>query len=194
MTYQSTPEFYQPLAETLARAGVAHSPAELHGVICGLLSTGFTEDDPGLLGVLAAHVDLDGHWSEEARQLLLGLRDQVRQAYEGEGLDLVLLLPEHEELEIRVATLGHWCEGFLAGFGTGSAGVRDADLPTGLQEALSDLVAVSHVELPADDGAEEEDMFEQVSEHCRVAAMMIFTELALRARQSSKQEKPVTRH
>lgn len=194
MTYQSTPEFYQPLAESLARAGVAHSPAELHGVICGLLSTGVTDDDPGLLGVLAAHVDLDGQWSGEASQLLLGLRDQVRHAYEGEGLDLVLLLPEHEELEIRVATLGHWCEGFLAGFGTGSAGVSDADLPAGLQEALSDLVAVSHVELPEDDSPEEEDMFEQVSEHCRVAAMMIFTELALRARKGMKQDKPVTRH
>ena len=109
----------------------------------------------------------------------------------------MLLPPEQEELGLRVAALGQWCEGFLVGFGTASAGLRDADLSPGLQEALSDLSAISQVSTPDDDGDEEEGMFEQVAEHARMAAIMVFTELALRQRRHTSQapsQDPPTRH
>lgn len=192
----TTAEYFEPLADALATAGVRHSPSELHGVICGLLSTGLGSQDAELLGVLAAHTEMTGQWPAAASEALLAVRDLAREAYTGEDMELALLLPEDdEELGNRVAALAQWCEGFLVGFGTGSAGTRDADLAPGLQEALSDIAAISQVGLPEDSSDEEEAMFEQVAEHCRMAAMMVFTELALTHRASSApQGKPPVQH
>ncbi|MDF1628262.1 MAG: YecA family protein [Alcanivoracaceae bacterium] len=188
-------DLFQPLAEALSHAGVRHSPSELHGVICGLLSTGIETEAPELLGVLASHVDLTDSWPARAADLLVGLRDQAVSAFDGDGLDLALLLPDDdEELALRVAALGQWCEGFLTGFGTGSAGVKDAQLAPSLQEAIADLAAVSQVDVPDGDGEEEEALLSQVTEHCRMAALMVFTEWQLKARVPAKSEGPVTKH
>lgn len=188
-------DLFQPLAEALARAGVRHSPSELHGMICGLLSTGIETEAPELLGVLAGHVELADGWPQQAADLLVTLRDQAVTAFDGDGLDLALLLPDDdEELALRVAALAQWCEGFLTGFGTGSAGVKDGQLAPALQEAIADLAAVSQVDAPDGDNEEEEALLSQVTEHCRMAALMVFTEWQLKARQPEKKSAPVTRH
>ena len=183
---QRTADYFEPLADALASAGVRHSPTELHGVICGLLSTGAGGQDAELLGMLAAHSELVGQWPAEAAQGFVALRDLAASGYAGETLELALLLPDdEEELGVRVAALAQWCEGFLVGFGTGSAGVRDSDLAPGLQEALSDLAAVSQADLPEENSPEEEAMFEQIAEHCRMAALMIFTEIVMVSRKAA---------
>ena len=86
---------------------------------------------------------------------------------------------------------------FIA-FGTGAAGVNDSQLSPGIQEALSDLSAISQVSTPEDDGEEEERMLEQVTEHCRMAAMMIYTDLvmkpAARDTDTKTDTNPPTRH
>nr|MCS5564378.1 UPF0149 family protein [Oleiphilaceae bacterium] len=171
---------FEVLAQGLAAAGVAHSPSELQGVLAGLLATGHGGQDQEVLGVLAAHADIDGGFDGALSAALLTLRDQLHDGFQGTGLDLALLLPgDEEELGLRVAAVAQWCEGFLVGFGTGSANTHDKDLSPGIQEALSDLAAISQVATPENDGDEEEDMFEQVAEHCRMAALMIYTELVM---------------
>ena len=188
-------DLFNPLAEALRRAGVRHGPSELHGVLCGLLSAGIETGAPELLGVLARHVDLEGAWPATIADLLVTLRDQAVTAFDGDGLDLCLLLPDDDEdVASRVAALAQWCEGFLAGFGTGTAGVRDNQLPPALQEAIADLAAVSQVALPEEDGEEEEALLSQVAEHCRMAALMVFTEWQLKTRQPASPASPVTRH
>lgn len=172
------------LIQALDRAGIRHSPSELHGLVCGLLSGSDDLSAPALLDALAAHCGSPQGMPPAAASLLIELRDQALMHLDGDGLDLVLLLPDDdEELGLRTAALAQWCEGFLAGFGVGSAGVGDQDLPAALQESLTDLAAVTQVETPAAQGEEEEALFAQVLEHCRMAAMMVFTEWQLRRRQ-----------
>lgn len=183
---QGTADYFEPLMDALGQAGVRHSPAELHGVVCGLLSTGSGRHDAEVLGVLGAHAELGGQWPAEVSASLLALRDLAAEGFAGESMELVLLLPDDgEELGQRVAALAQWCEGFLVGFGTGSAGLKDSELPAGLQEALSDLAAISQVGLPEENSDDEEEMFAQISEHTRMAALMVFTEMVM-ARDQSK--------
>ena len=187
---------FEGLSQQLAAAGVAHSPSELQGVMAGLMATGHGGHDAELLGVLASHADMENPFDNTLAASLMQVRDAVKSGYEGEGLELRLLLPsDEEELGLRVAALAQWSEGFLVGFGTGSANTHDKDLSPAIQEALSDLAAISQVETPDDDGDEEEDMFEQVADHCRMAALMIYTDLVMRP-QASKDDKktPPTRH
>lgn len=194
--HMSNDDHYELLVQSLGAAGVAHSPSELQGVIAGLLATGHGGSDAEVLGALAAHADLQQGFDQTLSQHLLALRDQAQKGYEGTGLDLALMLPdEDEDLGLRVAAVGQWCEGFLVGFGTGSANTHDKDLPTGIQEALSDLAAISQVDAPDGQGDEEEDMFEQVADHCRMAALMIYTELVMRGQKAKTEEDtPPIRH
>lgn len=192
---------FEVLAQSLAAAGIAHSPSELQGLTAGLLATGHGGHDEELLGVLASHVDFEqGQLFDPALAgMLVAARDQLVSGFAGTGLALHLLLPgDEEDLGLRVAAIAQWCEGFLVGFGTGSANTHDKDLSQGIQEALSDLAAISQVETPDQDGDEEEDMFEQVAEHCRMSALMIYTELVMRpkakADDTATPSAPPTKH
>ncbi|HCE41371.1 UPF0149 family protein [Alloalcanivorax profundimaris] len=190
---------FDHLVRAASGAGVAVSPSELHGVICGLLATGQGHDDATLLGTLAAHAEQPQGLAPDLAGDLVLCRDAASEGFAGTGLELDLLLPDDEDdLGLRVAALGQWAEGFLVGFGTGAAGVNDSQLSPGIQEALSDLSAISQVSTPEDDGEEEERMLEQVTEHCRMAAMMIYTDLvmkpAARDTDTKTDTNPPTRH
>ncbi len=190
---------FDELARAAAQAGIPNSPSELHGVVCGLLATGHGHEDSALLGTLAAHAEQPEGLPPELSRALIDWRDQTMEGFSGTGLELPLLLPaDEDDLDLRVAALGQWSEGFLVGFGTGSANTHDKDLSPGVQEALSDLAAISQVATPDDDGDAEEDMFEQVAEHCRMSALMIYTELVMRHQgkpESAPADKtPPTRH
>lgn len=186
---------FEVLAQSLAAAGIAHSPSELQGLTAGLLATGHGGRDEELLGVLASHVDFEqGQLFDPALAgMLIAARDELVSGFGGTGLALHLLLPaDEEDLGLRVAAIAQWCEGFLVGFGTGSANTHDKDLSQGIQEALSDLAAISQVETPDQEGDEEEDMYEQVAEHCRMAALMIYTELVMRPKAKAEEDAPAT--
>ena len=194
---------FDHLVRAASGAGVAVSPSELHGVICGLLATGQGHDDATLLGTLAAHAEQPQGLAPDLAGDLVLCRDAASEGFAGTGLELDLLLPDDEDdLGLRVAALGQWAEGFLVGFGTGAAGVADTELSPGVQEALSDLSAVSQVTTPEETGEEEERMFEQVAEHCRMSALMIYTDLVMKQQAAKKPgpgdaaepETPPTRH
>ncbi|WP_111657659.1 UPF0149 family protein [Isoalcanivorax indicus] len=192
---KGTADYFEPLVDALGQSGVRHSPAELHGVICGLLSTGSGGHDAELLGVLGAHAELGGQWPATVSSTLLTLRDLAAEGLAGDDMELVLLLPDDaEELGQRVAALAQWCEGFLVGFGTGSAGLRDSELPAGLQEALSDLAAISQVGLPEENSDDEESMFAQIAEHTRMAALMVFTEMVMARERKARGDTPPVTH
>ncbi|MFP1681605.1 UPF0149 family protein [Alloalcanivorax sp. C16-1] len=187
---------FERLAQAASAAGLATSPSELHGVICGLLATGHGQEDATLLGILSAHAEQPQGLGADLGGDLMEWRDAAREGFAGTGLELVLLLPgDEEELGLRVAALGQWAEGFLVGFGTGAAGINDSQLSPGVQEALSDLSAISQVSTPEDDDEEQEQLLEQVTEHCRVSALMIYTDLVMKpaAKPDQAPSKP-TRH
>lgn len=184
---------YHPLAAVLSADAPRLHPSELQGVICGVLAAGLEAEPAELLGVLAAHAELGSGWSDSAAHLIGEVRDDAHAAFHGETLDLTLALPPDDtSLAERVAALGVWCEGFMVGFGTGTAGMKDTELPPAVQEAIADLSAVSQVEAPEDPDAEAERMLEDVTEHCRVAALTVFTELALMRRRQKGDNVPQT--
>lgn len=192
-------DLFEPLATLLLTEAPRMNPAELQGVICGLLSSDTNATAPHVLGILASHAALRDGWSAAAQSMLVTLSEEAGHAFQGDSLDLTILLPgDDQPLSERVASLAVWCEGFMVGFGTGTAGLKDADLPPSLQEAIADLAAISQVETPEEDDEEAENLFEQVLEHCRVSALLVFTELALMRRRKagggSKDDNEPVRH
>lgn len=170
----SSPLSYSRLADSLRQASLPYDPAELQGLLCGLLALSPSTSEASTLARLANHVG-EERWPPALVAEWKQVRAQLLEAYQGEEMALELLLPD-ASLTARAEALCHWCEGFLAGFAE-LAG--KSKLPANVNEALADLVAISQMEALAQEGEEERKLLMQVEEHCRLLALTIFTDMAL---------------
>ncbi|MGJ8686728.1 MAG: UPF0149 family protein [Spongiibacteraceae bacterium] len=171
---------HDELADLFLAIGALQPPAELHGYAAGFISVGGRLQRDAWLTHCAEFLDSDTPNPDQA-DLLYGVYQQALESLELGDVALDLLLPDDEfDLDQRIASLGHWCQGYLTGFAMAgkrqqeSAGEREYSAD--LTEALGDLAAIAQVS--ADEASEEdiEQDFFAVSEYVRVAAMTIFLE------------------
>lgn len=155
--------------------------SELQGLLAGLLaaSTRLRFDD--YVGHLAEYAELPLSRWKPMLPALESLHQQLNTAWEGLGLDFELLLPADDELiEERAEALGAWCGAFLAGLGLSGRFVQSSALSEDARHALEDLSEIARIEV---DGPEEglENAFADVSEHVRLAALLLATEFRLQS-------------
>ena len=170
---------YTVLADVLRLAGAASVPAEVHGVLCGLLcasgrqaaSAWLAEQRDSLEG---ADDDIDA-----AAASMTSLEAATWAALNGPALEFELLLPDDDEsLGERTFALGQWCLGFVGGLALG--GWTDADAaegPSSVIEIVKDLTAISHAGYDDADEAEteaSEAAYMELVEYVRVGAQLIF--------------------
>lgn len=170
---------YQELSDRIGAAGAEVSPAEAQGMLCGLICGGegdelearwldavFGPGEPG--DVLAA----------EARRAWIGAAASMREAIEGPGMGLTLLLPgDDRPLAERAGALRDWSDGFLHGLGL--LGAPERTLPSQTREVLRDFSEITRMDLDALDGSEEdESALEELTEFVWVAAMLVYEEVA----------------
>ncbi|WP_299947515.1 UPF0149 family protein [uncultured Microbulbifer sp.] len=162
------------LANAILAAGSRADPSELHGFICGVLATGAIPDNDRWQRELAEMLDLAAV-SEGLNRELLQLAAESRKQLGDTAFSFRLVLCEDGDIVERTLALGHWCAGFLHGYGVGGAGVKIR--PTS-EEALKDIGAISQVDADhAEEGEEAEQQLLELQEYVRVAVLNIFTEL-----------------
>jgi uncharacterized protein YgfB (UPF0149 family) len=171
---------FDEVANHLLEQGLETSPSELHGALCGLLAGGADSSaEAGLAGLAGAiGVELHGELAVLAIELYgttnAGLRDEL--------FDFHPLLPDDDvEIRQRVAALGSWCRGFLAGFSQACSAVPGGDTA----EILRDIAAIAEAEV--DPGAEAEDSegnFTELVEYLRFASLNVFMDTLSERRKS----------
>ena len=170
------PSSYRECADALSRVGAGLSPAEWHGVVCGLacarrgLSVRAALEEALGEASLAASLDSPhALLADEAQALLTALRSP--------GFEFDPLLPGDEAtLGERSGALAQWCGGYLSGLGLGGL-TAHASLSDEAREVLSDLGEFSRLRPEdADSAAAEADYFELV-EYLRVGVMLVHEEL-----------------
>lgn len=184
----SSPSF-EDLDQTLARAEVEFGAAEVHGLLCGLISAQ-GRVDPGQLqrevlgpqagGVTAALPELE--------EQLTRLRGLVLSQLAGGDLAFAPLLPEADEaLGRRTSELGAWCRGYL--YGLGLAGLPEpARLSTEARELLADLAEIGRGEFETHEGDEaDESAYAEILEYVRMGAILLHDELQPEPPPSSRQ-------
>jgi len=173
---------YDSLASALQRISVDASPAELHGQLCGLLSSRpnlqfnqwIEESVPELVDAKARGDALAGEGEVLLQQLYAdteaGIQDQEL------GFQL-LLLDDAESLPQRLEELSEWCSGFLLGLAMG--GIKEyKGLPGDIPDLMQDLVEISragHYELQ--DEEEDENAYMELVEYVRMGVMLVRMEL-----------------
>lgn len=163
---------YFALASLLGNCPNAITPAELQGVLLGrsCAGAGFAPE-----AWLAEACELLGAPAEGAlQQALLGLQRMVQEELISTQLALTLLLPEDEApLSVRAQALGHWCQGFLDGFGQT---IGDQALSLEAVDGLQDLTSIAQIGDQLEDSEDSETDYMEVTEYVRVVPLLLFTE------------------
>lgn len=163
-----------PEHDHLAGAVATYHPAELHGLLCGLLCVDPELNDERWLTVLDAD-------AAEVRDphILARLRRATAAQLGSDDFDFALLLPDDDmNLSVRAAALGFWCQGLLAGLGLGGLPETSA-LSADSREFLDDVSQIARVGLDGDcPDDEDEQAYTEIVEYLRVGLLLTAQELA----------------
>lgn len=171
-------QHYTQAAELLDAQDVMASPAELHGVLTGMLCGGaslepdvWMKEFNELVNDGTALPTMTSGWLEQVfNETLNGLTQQS---------GLQLLVPEdEEELEERLLALCDWAQAFLAGFAVIQQDLSRASEE--LQEMLGDISSITQLEQDMEEDAESEASYIVIYEHLKLGAMMAFEEFGQR--------------
>ena len=170
---------HQPLFERLAPLLEPFHPAELHGLLCGLLCTeGDLAPDRWLQLAREALAD-DADLSASVQSLLVKLLDYGMAQLNDPDCSVMPLLPDDDApLPQRVDALSEWCQGLLYGLGIGHLEQRGG-LSEDSREFLRDVADIAHVGFDAATDEADETAYVEVVEYLRIGLLIIRQDLRL---------------
>ncbi|QIA62457.1 UPF0149 family protein [Vibrio astriarenae] len=186
MTTSSLPSYFDA-AQSLQQSALAVSPAEMHGLLVGMISGGINVDDQTWQGVLYDYTNEGMGWPQTAIAIAQNCFDLSKQELMGSGMEMTLFLPEDEQATLMemADSLAEWVNHFISGLGLVSANIKK--LPNDAKEALGDLEEIAKLGIDEEDDMEEQALLlEQVIEHVKACVLTIHAELG----QKPKDEEP----
>ena len=157
-----------------------NDPAELHGLLCGMLCADSTISNELCLERIEAELDA-GPLSGPAQDLVKELFYLSAAQLDDADLGFALLLPaDQDTLNQRLDALRQWCQGFLTGLVL--AGLhKERLLSPEVKEFLADLVEICRLGSVAGDSSEEEEAaYVEIAEYVRMGVLLVNEELNTR--------------
>ncbi|TZF87139.1 UPF0149 family protein [Cognatilysobacter lacus] len=156
------------------RFGLASTPYELHGALCGWLCGGGRDAAAWLAHVLAD----DTLPMPPSGSPLDRLREATAAQLSDRSFEFELLLPDADEpLAERSGALFDWCRGFVGAFGLASG--ANAPLSEESREALADIAKLAAAQPQEDGDEEDEQALVEIEEFVRVAALLMHGDCVL---------------
>lgn len=168
----------QPIFERLSRLFDPLDPAELHGLLCGLLCAESALSHEQWLAYARAQLDQDIKLADSARDALLSFYEYGAAQLNDSAGSVTPLLPDDDTpLDQRTQALGAWCQGLLYGLGLGQADKNGA-LSSESQEFLRDATEIARVGFDTDQASEADEIaYAEVVEYLRVGLLLIQQDL-----------------
>ncbi len=171
MSLQNATPNYNALASALSQQGVGMTPAEMHGLISGILCGGNQDNSWKKLVHDLANEGMA--FSQGLAMPLEALHESTANTLEDEGFMFQLMLPDDEDITVfdRADALGGWVNHFLLGLGVTQPKLDKVTGETG--EAIDDLRTIAQLGYDEDEDQDElEQSLEEVIEYVRVAALL----------------------
>ncbi|HGY9591517.1 TPA: YecA family protein [Vibrio harveyi] len=181
---------YQSIAAELKSASLAVTPAELHGLLVGMLSGGLAINDQTWQPILFDYTNEGMGWTSSALALAQSVYQVTVNELTGTSMELSLLLPD-ETGEEGLFALADGVSDFVNHFisGMGLAGIAIDKASDDAKEALADLEEIAKLGIDEDDDLGEQALLlEQVIEHVKACVLTIHAEFG--ARPESNENKP----
>lgn len=174
MTIDPMMPSYATLEKSLEQTVSSLYPAEVHGLMCGY--------------ICAIHDKQDYDWdtlvpgikkNKKCQLLLDQLFETTYHQLSEFSFEFSLLLPsDNAAMSARAESLGLWCQGFIIGIQQ-SAALKQKNVSEEITNALEDLTEIAQVDYNnMSDTDEDETAYFELVEHVRLAALMIYHELA----------------
>lgn len=170
------------LDAALRRCGSNWNASQAHGLVCSRLALRGPEALGSWLSQVLADTDPQDTLQQECVNRLRSLHDDTYRQLAERGSEFTLLLPaDTESPAVRAEAMANWCEGFLHGLVLRAQGdgLKKLLAAEPLSDLIRDLLEISRAE--ADDNADDESneaAFAEVLEYLRVAAQLVYEELA----------------
>ena len=171
MSLQNATPNYNALASVLSQQGVGMTPAEMHGLLSGIICGG--NQDHSWKKLVHDLTNEGLAFSQSLAQPLQALHDGIATTLEDEGYLFQLLLPDDDDITVfdRADALAGWVNHFLLGLGVTQPKLDKVTGETG--EAIDDLRTIGQLGYDEDEDQEElEQSLEEVIEYVRVAALL----------------------
>ncbi|MBP5979460.1 MAG: UPF0149 family protein [Halomonas sp.] len=167
---------FSDVADVFLLHGSMQSPAFLDGRLCALLALRDVSAQAWLEEVCIS-LGVEQPRDEASAERLLGWRKQTLEALSASDLNYAPLLPDELfSLGEQAQGLKEWTLGFIEVVDE----VVDSELrerwSQALRESIDDLEALSRIETDIDDSPENENDLFALTEHARMAAMLLYTE------------------
>ena len=165
---------YNVIQAILSQLDCNISPAEAHGLACGMLAIDMASKDNDWLNELIDDNNLDKVATTELKQVFTQAREQLTDS----NLGLELLLPnDNELLAKRLTALQEWCQGLL--YGTALSGLKDfSSLPDDSREYLQDVAQIARSgNFDLEENEEAEQSFHEIVEYLRVGTLLLSEEV-----------------
>ncbi len=173
---------YEVLDAALRRSGASWDAAQVHGLITARLAVQGDDADRHVVAEVLERVPAAHATAPEPEFLLRAEIDATRRALSERLSEFSPLLPPGDESAgRRTEALAHWCEGFLHGLMSTD---RSSDLARRLAaepiaDIIRDMLQMTRAGAgDSDDYEEEEQAYTEIVEYLRVAAQLIYEELA----------------
>lgn len=171
------PTNYRILTSLLEEHAVTISASEIHGMICGLLCSEQIAEDSNLN--LAIFDDQAAKASEALKMSFIQIMSDLKPILAEGQLDFALLLPDDQsDISERTESLANWCRGTI--FGLVEGGLRNFESLSGeASEMLHDMIALSEMEIDADDESDEQQERDiaEIEEYLKIGVQFIYEEL-----------------
>jgi len=169
----STPDF-DSLCAALQGIGRHVHPAELHGLACGILASGFDPSPDQWLQEAATYTE-EAQLAFASPSPVMDIYSLSRQQLQEGDFAFALCLPDDDTcgLAERSESLARWCQGFLHGFAAIQSPLSEEN-----RELLQDLTEISRLGMDAgeenEDSEENERYYAELTEFVRMAAISLF--------------------
>ncbi|CCN36140.1 conserved hypothetical protein [Vibrio nigripulchritudo SO65] len=177
---------YQQLTNELKSAQLAVSPAELHGLLTGMLSGGLTANDNSWQPLLFDYTNDGMGWPISTVGTAENLLKATLKELAANQFELTLLLAEQEgDLFATADGLSDWINHFISGFGLANQALQK--VPTDVKEALGDLEEISKLGIDEEDDLNEQAiLLEQVIEHVKACVLTVHAEFGVKPSELKK--------
>jgi uncharacterized protein len=168
--------------ETVLRdSGSSWSAAQAHGLLCSRLSVLGADGGPDWLGLILQAKDASSTSHGDDLVLLDNLYSETfRQLSERQSEFEPLLPADGESAAAIAAAMAEWCEGFLHGLVSAAKGesLKQKLAAEPLSDIIRDMLEITRAAADDDDDEANEEALTELTEYLRVAAQMVYEELA----------------
>lgn len=180
---------YSTIQALLNEMEITTTAAEVHGQLCGMLSSGVFDRATAYIQELIDTVDLMA-FEKQIKQLITLVDISLKQLTSA-AFEFQLLLPDDEEpLQDRAKALSLWCQGYSDALLNSEVNI-DSLAHEEVKEAFFHFSEIATIDYTYSTVTEEDEIaYTEVYEYVRMAAMMLYAEIEASTGTTSTVEAP----